>query len=66
MTEFMEGPTGNLPVLKLSLAQHHLCHIYQYQNENDELISTLASLKINFDVTGVSETCNSFDNPIKN
>ena len=31
----------------------------------DELISTLASLKINFDVIGVSETWNSFDNPIK-
>ena len=31
----------------------------------DDLISTLASLKINFDVIGVSETWNSFDNPIK-
>ena len=31
----------------------------------DELISTLASLKINFDVIGVSETWDSFDNPIK-
>ena len=31
----------------------------------DELISTLASLKINFDVIGVSETWNSFENPIK-
>ena len=31
----------------------------------DELISTLASLEINFDVIGVSETWNSFENPIK-
>ena len=31
----------------------------------DELISTLASSKIKFDVIGVSETWNSFDNPIK-
>ena len=31
----------------------------------DELISTLATLKIDFAVLGVSETCNSFENPIK-
>ena len=31
----------------------------------DELISTLATLKINFDVIGVSETWNSIQNPIK-
>ena len=31
----------------------------------DELVSTLATLKINFDVIGVSETWDSFDNPIK-
>ena len=31
----------------------------------DELLSTLSNLKINFDVIGVSETCNSFDNPTK-
>ena len=31
----------------------------------DELLSTLATLKINFDVIGVSETWNSFENPIK-
>ena len=31
----------------------------------DELISTLATLKINFDVIGVSETWNSFENPIR-
>ena len=32
----------------------------------DELISTLASLNIIFDVIGVSETWNSFENPINN
>ena len=31
----------------------------------DELISTLATLKISFDVIGVSETWNSYENPIK-
>ena len=31
----------------------------------DELFSTLATLKTNFDVIGVSETWNSFENPIK-
>ena len=31
----------------------------------DELVSTLATLKINCDVIGVSETWNSFENPIK-
>ena len=31
----------------------------------DELVSTLATLTINFDVIGVSETWNSFENPIK-
>ena len=31
----------------------------------DELVSTLSNLKINFDVIGVSETWNSFENPIK-
>ena len=31
----------------------------------DELVSTLATLKINFDVIGLSETWNSFENPIK-
>ena len=31
----------------------------------DELASTLATLKINFDVIGVSETWNSFENPIE-
>ena len=31
----------------------------------DELLSTLSNLKINFDVIGVSETWNSFDNPTK-
>lgn len=31
----------------------------------DELVSTLATLKINFDVIGLSETWNSFENPIQ-
>ena len=31
----------------------------------DELVSTLATLKINFDVMGVSGTWNSFANPMK-
>ena len=31
----------------------------------DELVSTLACLKLNFDVIGVSETWDSFENPIK-
>ena len=31
----------------------------------DELLSILSNLKINFDVIGVSETWNSFDNPTK-
>ena len=30
-----------------------------------ELVSTLATSKINFDVIGVSETLNSFENPTK-
>ena len=37
----------------------YTCHHF------DELVSTLATLKINFDVIGVSETWNSFANPIK-
>ena len=31
----------------------------------DELITTLSTLKTNFDITGLSETSNSFENPVK-
>ena len=40
-------------------------NIRSHSLHHDELISTLASLRINFDVIGVSETWNSFENPLK-
>ena len=46
-----------LSLLHLNIRSLSL-HVY-------ELVSTLATLKINFDVIGVSETWNSFENPIK-
>ena len=44
-------------LLHMNIRSHSLHH--------DKLVSTLASLKINFDVIGVSETWNCFENPLK-
>ena len=40
-------------------------NIRSHSLHHDELFSTLASLRINFDVIGVSETWNSFENSLK-
>ena len=40
-------------------------NIRSHSLHHDELVSTLANLKVNFDVIGLSETWNSIENPIK-
>ena len=40
-------------------------NIRSHSLHHDELVSTLTSLKVGFDIIGVSETWNSFENPIE-
>ena len=57
----------DLLTLDTSEKEFYLLHmnIRSHSPHHDELVSTLASLRINFDVIGVSETWNFFENLLK-